>query len=54
MGKASFATLQDGSLGDTGGRIQLYVTRDAVGEEVYADFKRWIWARHRGRGGPAP
>ncbi|HRN64889.1 MAG TPA: OB-fold nucleic acid binding domain-containing protein, partial [Alicycliphilus sp.] len=41
MGKASFATLQDGSLGDTGGRIQLYVTRDAVGEEVYADFKRW-------------
>lgn len=41
MGKASFATLQDGSLGETGGRIQLYVTRDAVGEAVYADFKRW-------------
>ncbi|MBP7568159.1 MAG: lysine--tRNA ligase, partial [Burkholderiaceae bacterium] len=41
MGKASFATLQDGSLGETGGRIQIYVTRDAVGEEVYADFKRW-------------
>ncbi len=41
MGKASFATLQDGSLGETGGRIQLYVTRDAVGEETYADFKRW-------------
>src|SRR5690242_5340278 len=36
MGKASFATLQDGS-----GRIQVYVTRDAVGEEAYADFKRW-------------
>ncbi len=41
MGKASFATLQDGSLGETGGRIQLYVTRDALGEELYADFKRW-------------
>jgi len=41
MGKASFATVQDGSLGETGGRIQLYVTRDAVGEEAYADFKRW-------------
>lgn len=36
MGKASFATLQDG-----GGRIQAYVTRDAVGEEVYAAFKHW-------------
>ena len=41
MGKASFATLQDGSLGATGGRIQLYVTRDAVGDEPYADFKHW-------------
>ncbi|WP_287742018.1 lysine--tRNA ligase [Diaphorobacter sp.] len=41
MGKASFATLQDGSLGETGGRIQLYVTRDAIGEEAYSDFKRW-------------
>lgn len=36
MGKASFATLQDAT-----DRIQLYVTRDAVGEDVYADFKRW-------------
>jgi len=36
MGKASFATVQDAT-----GRIQLYVTRDALGEEVYADFKRW-------------
>ncbi len=36
MGKASFATLQDAT-----GRIQLYVTRDALGEEAYADFKRW-------------
>ncbi|MBL8306867.1 MAG: lysine--tRNA ligase [Rubrivivax sp.] len=36
MGKACFATLQDGT-----GRIQLYVTLDAVGEEVLAAFKRW-------------
>jgi lysyl-tRNA synthetase, class II len=36
MGKASFATLQDGS-----GRIQLFVTRDALGEDVYAAFKHW-------------
>ena len=36
MGKASFATVQDAS-----GRIQLYVTRDAIGEEAYADFKKW-------------
>jgi lysyl-tRNA synthetase class 2 len=36
MGKASFATLQDGS-----GRIQVYVTRDDVGEEAYAAFKHW-------------
>ena len=41
MGKASFATVQDGSLGEVGGRIQLYVTRDAVGEELYAAFKHW-------------
>ncbi|MDB6001306.1 MAG: lysyl-tRNA synthetase, partial [Rhizobacter sp.] len=36
MGKASFATLQDAT-----GRIQVFVTRDAVGEEVYAAFKHW-------------
>ncbi len=36
MGKASFATLQDST-----GRIQIYVTRDGVGEEVYAAFKHW-------------
>lgn len=36
MGKASFATIQDAT-----GRIQIYVTRDAVGEDVYADFKKW-------------
>ncbi|MEN9492995.1 MAG: lysyl-tRNA synthetase class, partial [Pseudomonadota bacterium] len=36
MGKASFVTIQDMS-----GRIQLYVTRDTVGEEIYAAFKGW-------------
>ncbi|RYX91184.1 MAG: lysine--tRNA ligase [Comamonadaceae bacterium] len=36
MGKASFATLQDST-----GRIQVYVTRDDVGEDVYASFKHW-------------
>jgi lysyl-tRNA synthetase class 2 len=36
MGKASFATLQDMS-----GRIQLYVTADAIGPEVHDGFKRW-------------
>ncbi|HEY6862645.1 MAG TPA: amino acid--tRNA ligase-related protein, partial [Burkholderiales bacterium] len=35
MGKASFATLQDAS-----GRIQLYITRDAIGEDRYERFKR--------------
>ena len=41
MGKASFATIQDGSLGPQGGRIQLYITRDALGEDVYEAFKHW-------------
>lgn len=41
MGKASFATLQDGSLGPTGGRIQLYLTRDALGDAPYAAFRHW-------------
>jgi lysyl-tRNA synthetase, class II len=36
MGRASFATLQDGS-----GRLQLRVAVDAVGEAVYEDFRRW-------------
>jgi len=36
MGKASFATLQDMS-----GRIQVYVRKETVGEEVYESFKRW-------------
>jgi lysyl-tRNA synthetase class 2 len=35
MGKASFATLQDMS-----GRMQIYVARDAIGEEAYDAFKR--------------
>ncbi len=35
MGKASFANLQDLS-----GNIQLYVTRDSLGEEAYAAFKK--------------
>jgi len=36
MGKACFATLQDGS-----DRIQLYVTLDGVGEATLESFKRW-------------
>lgn len=36
MGKASFATLQDST-----GRIQIYLERGALGEEVYAEFKQW-------------
>ncbi len=36
MGKASFADLQDKE-----GRIQLYVRKDMVGEDDYADFKKW-------------
>ena len=41
MGKASFATVQDGSLGAVAGRVQLYITRDALGEELYVAFKHW-------------
>jgi len=36
MGKASFGTLQDAS-----GRIQLFVTKDALGDAAYDAFKRW-------------
>jgi len=36
MGKASFATVQDRS-----GRIQLFIARDNVGEDVYDSFKKW-------------
>ena len=41
MGKACFATLQDGSFGEKNGRIQLYITQDAVGAEMLAEFKHW-------------
>ncbi|MBQ3223389.1 MAG: lysine--tRNA ligase, partial [Clostridia bacterium] len=36
MGKATFAKLQDRD-----GRIQIYVKRDEIGEEAYAEFKKW-------------
>ena len=36
MGKASFATLQDSS-----GRIQIYIKRDDLGEDIYNAFKHW-------------
>ncbi len=36
MGKASFSNLQDKS-----GNIQIYVARDAIGEESYADYKKY-------------
>jgi lysyl-tRNA synthetase class 2 len=36
MGKASFATLQDSS-----GRIQIYLDKNALGEDLYAQFKTW-------------
>jgi lysyl-tRNA synthetase class 2 len=36
MGKASFATIQDMS-----GRIQLYVTTDAIGADAHDAFKHW-------------
>jgi lysyl-tRNA synthetase, class II len=45
MGKACFATLQDGSMGaacPTGqGRLQIYVTQDNIGEAALAAFKHW-------------
>ena len=36
QGKASFATIQDGS-----GRIQLYINNEGVGEDVHEAFKHW-------------
>lgn len=36
MGKASFCNIQD-----IKGNIQVYVKKDAVGEEAYADFKKY-------------
>ena len=40
MGKACFATLQDGST-EGNPRIQLYITQDNVGPELLAAFKHW-------------
>ncbi|MBV6271810.1 lysine--tRNA ligase [Alcaligenaceae bacterium CGII-47] len=36
MGKASFATIQDGT-----GRIQIYLDRGTLGEDCYSAFKTW-------------
>ena len=36
MGKASFATVQDRS-----GRVQLFISKDNIGEEIYESFKHW-------------
>ncbi len=36
MGKASFATVQDRL-----GRVQLFISKDNIGEEVYESFKHW-------------
>ncbi len=36
MGKASFVGLSDST-----GKIQLYIKRDDVGEDIYASFKKW-------------
>jgi lysyl-tRNA synthetase class 2 len=41
MGKASFCTLQDASFGSSGGRIQIYVKGEEIGEDLYASFKHW-------------
>jgi lysyl-tRNA synthetase class 2 len=41
MGKASFATLQDASGAKADGRIQLFITKDLLGEEAYAAFKHY-------------
>jgi lysyl-tRNA synthetase, class II len=41
MGKAAFCTLQDGSMGPSGSRIQLFVTKDGLGDAIYDAFKHW-------------
>jgi lysyl-tRNA synthetase, class II len=49
MGKASFATIQDGSSSliadgitvENPSRIQLYVSKDKIGEDDYEAFKHW-------------
>ena len=50
MGKASFATIQDGSGDNAGARIQLYIARDEVGEDVYEAFKHWDMGDFSGKG----
>jgi len=47
MGKASFATLQDMS-----GRIQLYITSDALGAQMHESFKHWDLGDIIGASGP--
>ena len=51
MGKASFCTLQDGSMGPTGGRIQLFITKDALGDAAYDAFKHLDLGDILGAGG---
>lgn len=41
MGKASFATLQDDSLGLSNGQIQIYLGADFIGVECHEAFKHW-------------
>ncbi|MEC4722367.1 lysine--tRNA ligase [Noviherbaspirillum sp. CPCC 100848] len=41
MGKASFATIQDGSGRHAEGRIQLYITNDNAGEASHTAFKHY-------------
>lgn len=41
MGKASFATLQDASGLDASGQIQLFLTKENLGEENYDAFKHY-------------
>jgi lysyl-tRNA synthetase, class II len=36
MGKASFATIQDAT-----SRIQLFITKEGIGDELYDAFKKW-------------
>lgn len=36
MGKASFFDLRDAQ-----GRVQVYIRKDVVGDDAYADFKKW-------------
>lgn len=46
MGKASFATIQDGT-----GRIQLFISKDQLGDTLYEAFKKWDMGDILGAGG---